>query len=303
MQRTLFVLMIIVFFCCSFSSASKYDTMLQKINQLVDKYPQYIQLIDIGKNDQQNTIYGMKIENRSYQTKGDAKINQLLVGVHHGNEGLSADVCLTFTEKLIKSIRELKTSRDKALAHSIFYVIPVLNISGYNRNYRRETDKNGRDLDPNRDYPDPCAHNTYFQLASIRDLAQFVDRYNIVGCVTVHGYIGTFTFPWGIYTKDTTTKDDAFFKQVARKSVKANGYRIGTHADAIYPASGAFEDWAYNQYGVWTMLLELRRGANLNKDSECLLTFFSLVPDQRSKQHKHNPANCESGRIDGPGRP
>ncbi len=301
-MKTICTILVLCIFSTSLLWAAAYDDMLAKMNKLANTYPNYVQIIDIGQNDQGNTIYGMKVENTQCSTEG-TKVPQLLVGCHHGNEKLSADVCPIFVEKTVKKMMDKNSSEYKALSRSVFYVIPVLNIGGYNSNSRTEKNKAGKSFDPNRDYPDPCAQNTHFQLASIKNLAYFVEKFNIVGAVTAHGYIGTFTFPWGMYTSNTKTKDHSQFLSMAQQSVKANGYRIGTHADVIYPASGSFEDWAYHTYGVWCMLLEHKSGANLDKDADCLVAYFCVVPDVKSKDHAHPANNCNRDATEGPGRP
>lgn len=285
-------------------SATKYDDTVDKINKIVDDNPVYAQLIDIGTNDQGDTIYGLRLENPNYQLENRSKPNQLLVGVHHGNEANSADLALLFATDLIARFKNSSSTDYAALSGSVYYVVPVLNISGYNNNNRREKNKSGSWIDANRDYPDPCVQNSYFQLASTQNLANFIERNNVVGSVTAHGYVGTFTYPWGIYTSNTKTLDDALYKSMAQESVKSNNYGIGTHADVIYPASGAYEDWAYHQHGVWTMLIELKYSSgDLSKDSSCLIKFFALVPDTRSTQHQHSAGNCRSSRDSGESRP
>lgn len=276
----------------TFVFATKYDTMLENMKQLANSYPEYVQLMDIGKNDQNMTIYGLKVENNQYSLDR-AKTPQLLVGCHHGNEYHSADVCITFTKQLVAIFNNTQDALYKNLSRSVFYVIPVLNISGYNSNSRYEKGPSGS-YDPNRDYPDPCESNRYFQLASIRNLANFVERYGIVGAVTAHGYVGTLTYPWGIYTSNYNTKDNAKFSEMAKFAVEANGYRTGTHGAIVYPASGAFEDWAYHAHGIWVMLIEHKRSPNLDKDALCLLRYFSVVPTARSSQHVHEANNCRA---------
>lgn len=301
-NRAIIILVVLCIFS-PFAFSAKYDTIVKKINELAEQYPQFLQIIDIGKNDQGNTIYGWKLENLMYNEANKTKVNHLLVGVHHGNEGTTADLCILFVEKMIKRFQDSNSNNYKSLSDSIYYIIPVLNISGYNQNSRSEKSSTGRYLDPNRDYPDVCADNKHFQLASIRNLVSFIDKFKFVGAITAHGYIGTFTYPWGIYTSNSKTQDDEFYKYMGKESVKENGYRTGTHTDVIYPASGAFEDWAYATHGIWCMLMELRRSANLDKDCECMIKFFALVPDKRSKKHQHT-GNCTRTRDDnGKSRP
>ena len=280
---------------------SKYDDILADINRIVSSNPSYAQLIDIGPNDQGTTIYGLKIENPNYR---GSKHNHLLVSVHHGNEGTTATLAIIFSEQLLAIYKNSSHSQYQALSAAVFYVIPVLNITGYNANSRTEKGADGRWYDPNRQYPDPCDRNSYFQLASTSKLADFVRAQNFAGAVTAHGYVGTFTYPWGIYTNNTHTLDHDQFDQLARNSVTGtNSYRIGTHADEIYPASGSFEDWAYSELGIWTMLLEQKYSPNNDKDSQCLLKFFSLAPGQASSQHQHDPNNCRAIRETPKSRP
>ena len=284
----------------SFISAAEYDKVLTEMNSIVAANAAYAQLMDIGKNDQGNTIYGLRLENTA--VIADAKPNHLVVGAHHGNERLSYNVSIAFAKKIVAIFKNSGDANYAAISKCVYYVVPVLNIGGFNANRRTETNRNGNSIDPNRDYPDVCVQNQYFQLTSISNLATFVERYNIIGAVTIHGYIGTFTYPWGIYTTNTKTMDNTFFNYLGTTAVKANGYRTGTHTDVIYPASGSFEDWAYAKYGVWCMLLELASSPNVDKDAQCLVVYFSLLPADKSQQHQHT-GQCTSTRTEGDSRP
>ena len=296
-MRKLFLLTILMVMAIGVvaSSTSSYDKIVGQMENLANTYPQYVQIMNIGSNDQGLLIKGMRMENTAYSQ--DYKPAQLLVGCHHGNEGKSVDVSMEFAEQLLDIFKNSNHKLHKGLSASVFYVIPVLNISGYNVSNRREKSASGSWLDPNRDYPDPCAKNSYFQLASTRNLAQFVEKYNIVGAITIHGYIGTFTYPWGIYTSNTKTADHDLYRVIAQKCCEVNNYRYGTHTDVIYPAVGAFEDWCYCHYGCWTMLMELSRYCNLEKDAECMLVYFTLIPTERSKDHAHK-GKCTATMAD-----
>lgn len=294
MKKLVILFVVWGIFFISFASAAEYDRILTEMNKIVADNPSYAQMMDIGKNDQGNTIYGLKVENPNFLLQDRAKANHLLVGVHHGNERNSADLCTNFAKKLILRFQDKNSTDYAALSSCIFYVVPVLNISGFNASRRYETNKSGSSIDPNRDYPDVCVNNKYFQLASTQNLSYFVEQYNIVASVTAHGYVGTFTYPWGFYTSNTKTLDHDKYDSMGKASVKANSYRTGTHADVIYPASGSYEDWAYYKHGIWTMLIELKSSSgDLSKDCECMLTFFGMAPSEKSKQHQHT-GTCTS---------
>ncbi len=249
------------------ASASEYDKILARLAEL-DKLPNTT-LFSLGKNDQGSDIMGIMVGDSSR-----AKVKHVVVGTHHGNERASAEVPLYFTEMIAKSY-------DSSV---LYYVIPVLNISGYNVYRRGENGSDGDVHDSNRDYEDACTTKQDFNLKSTSLIAELIEREDIVSAVSVHGYVGTFTFPWGTEANNYATQDDAFFTEWAKKAVKINNYKIGTHGGAIYPATGAFEDWAYYKLGVWSFLLEIRSpSSDLKKDAATLVEFFKNSPSERSR--------------------
>jgi hypothetical protein len=262
------IILIVFLTLIQFSAfADDYDKVLSRLAEL-DKLPNTT-LFSLGKNDQGRDIMGIVVGDA-----GTATIKHAVVGTHHGNEKASAEVPLLFTEMIIKAY-------DPSV---LYYIVPVLNISGFNVSRREETGSDGRTHDANRDYEDACTTKNDFQLKSTTLIAELVDRENIVSAVTVHGYIGTFTYPWGPEARDYTTQDDSFFEEWAKKAVKINNYKTGTHGAAIYPATGAFEDWAYYKLGVWSFLMEIRSPyADLKKDAQTLVEFFKNSPTERSR--------------------
>lgn len=276
-------------------AATPYENIVAKMDNLQSQNPDLISRFVLGTNDQGQTIYGWQFESETtaspYKGPVREKSKMLLVGVHHGNEQLSADAVVQFARDLVGEMTNPAAPNHGNIANRIFYVIPVLNIGGYNAGRREEYTTAGRSLDPNRDYPDPCYDGPTFRLQSTKNLANFMRAEGIVGAITVHGYIGTFTYPWGIFTDNTRTKDHDWFAKASKLAVAHNGYQTGTHADAIYPTAGAFEDWAYFEIGAWTMLLELRQNANLVKDSKAMMTFYAQIPHERSFNNAHL-GNC-----------
>lgn len=251
----------------NFAFADDYAKIKARLAEL-DKLPNTT-LFTLGQNDQGTDIMGIIVGDMS-----TAKTKYVVVGTHHGNERASAEVPLIFTEMVANSYDP----------NVLYYVVPVLNISGYNVSRREETGSDGDTHDANRDYEDACSTKQDFQLKSTTLISELIEREDVVSAVTVHGYIGTFTYPWGTQARDYTTLDDAFFSAWAKKAVKINNYKIGTHGGAIYPATGAFEDWAYYKLGVWSFLLEIRSpSSDLKKDAATLVEFFKNSPTERSR--------------------
>ncbi|MCC7440969.1 MAG: hypothetical protein IT285_05025 [Bdellovibrionales bacterium] len=273
------------------AKAVEYDRVKNEIGRIIAENPTIATGFELGVNDQGEAILGIRFE--AAQPSTSPRVSQLLVGTHHGNERLSADVSLSFARRMVGALKNPSAPESAGLVDQVMYVVPVLNIGGFNLNRRYENNAAGATVDPNRDYPDPClAEKANFQLKSTRALADFLVRENITASVTVHGYIGTFTYPWGIFTADTHTPDHAAYDVIGRRAVAANGYRTGTHTDLIYGTAGAYEDFAYHDHGVWTMLLELAHSPNLARDTTALATFFQLAPRARSESHTHNVSNC-----------
>jgi Zinc carboxypeptidase len=252
----------------SFSSfAEDYDKILSRLQEL--SKAANTGLFTLGQNDQGKDIVGIVL--------GDPKTairKHLVIGTHHGDERAAAIVPFLFAELMLKDLDP----------EVLYYVIPVLNISGYNKNRRQEDDPRGSGtLDSNRDYEDACSVKVDFKLKSTSLIAEFVEREHIIAAVSVHGYFGTFTFPWGTDVKPFTTVDDALMLDWAKKAAKMNNYKVGTHGALVYPAAGAFEDWAYLKFGVWSYLLEIKSPmSDLNKDAQALVEFFKSAPSERS---------------------
>lgn len=255
---------------------NRYDTIVKQMENIAQKHSDKAETFVLGKNDQGEDIRGLRVGE-----EGTGNPAMLLVAAHHGDEVDSVDVALRFVTDL------LQPGSGERLQDAVFYVVPVLNVSGYNRVRREESSRHGGTLDPNRDYADPCRKDAPHRLESTRLLADFVARQNIVAAVSIHGYIGTFTFPWGTYTTESRTSDHDTYESMAQRAVAHNGYHIGTHNDLIYPTIGAFDDWAYHAHGIWTMLLEVSSDLDVAKDARAVTEFFALSPRQRSTQHTH----------------
>ncbi len=289
------LLAILIFMNAQTGAAAAYDAVLARLASLRAANPQHVTKVVIGRNDQGVEIEGILIAGA--QAHADSP-HSLVVGSHHGNERLSVDVALAVAEQAISAMTDPTSIYYPAMSTRILHVIPVLNIGGYNANRREEYDAKRVSHDPNRDYPDPCGGGgSKFKLASTDALARYMADQDIVAAVTIHGYIGTFTYPWGTYTNQTHTPDHAIYRTIAAKSGNISGYAIGTHADVIYPTNGAFEDWAYHSMGVWTMLLELDRGANVARDAESLVAYFAVAPTSRSSFHEHT-GQCRAIDVD-----
>lgn len=276
-------------FASNLFAAGNYEVLHKKISKIVQK-SKNISKFSLGENDEGTILSGYV-----YEADGNLKkTNHLVVATHHGNEVLSAELAYEF-------IKDLSLKKGRVFKNKRIYIIPVLNRTGFNKESREEV-ANGKSFDPNRDYPDPCISKKDFNLKSTSLLADFVDKKEIIGAITIHGYYGSLTYPWGIYTDNYRSLDHEVFELKAQKAVSQNNYITGTHADILYPAGGAFEDWAYYKYGIWSLLVELENSPNFSDDIEMLYSSIKSFPAARSADHRHL-GSCTSRKDLGISRP
>ena len=215
-----------------------YDDVELLLQNLATTHAENVSLINIGNSDSKKMIKGLKI--------GHGNVETLVVGTHHGNEYGSTEVALAFA----------KDMAEKPIENRTVYVIPVLNIGGYNRKSRYEEGSKGS-FDPNRNYPGPCGTEGPFTLQSIKSMDTFLANTNIVASATLHTYWPVVAYPWGNSTSNYSTPYDDIFKKLASSATFLSHYETGFSGAAIYPADGTFEDYAFWKYGMWSLLFEL----------------------------------------------
>ncbi len=216
----------------SVAMSNDYGQVQDFIKAVAAQYPQNATLFELGQNGQGQTIIGLAI--------GHGSIHNLIVSTHHGNEYGATAVALGAAADWAAN----------PIAKQTIYVIPVLNITGYSQNRREETLASAdtrweQTADPNRDYPGPCATSGPFHLQSTHALANFIDQMGIVASATLHTFQPAVTFPWGFSTHDLSTPYDALFIDLSKAATKYSQYEVGNSTDLIYPADGAYEDYAF----------------------------------------------------------
>lgn len=268
------------------SFAAAYDTIVREMRALEQLHPSVSKVFSIGKNDDGDEIYAMRV-GIAPQQMDPAKIGQIIVSTHHGNEKGAPKFTMLFLKDLITRYASKEMWRGE-LASQEWTIIPVLNISGFNRDERLEHGQ-----DPNRDYPSPCATPSALKLKSIQNLVAYLKSRPFTGSVTVHGYDGSFTYPWGMYVTDYHTKDHDLYESLFRKAAQVNNYTWGNGGVVVYPANGCYEDYVYWKHGSWSLLLELRDGSDSDVQSTvpAIRVFFDSLNASPSNQNQFE-AQC-----------
>lgn len=216
------------------AAPTKYDEVRAFLRRTAAANPINAKVIMIGASGNGLPIEGLMI--------GNGPLRNLVVGTHHGNEYGSTEVAKATAAALAANPIEGQT----------VYVIPVLNVPGYNSGSRWEEGH-----DPNRDYPGPCGGEGPFKLKSTAALARFIEQNAIVSSATLHTFYPAVVYPWGLTSHDLLTPYDSFFKKLVELASVESGYQTGNSTEVIYPANGTYEDYAYWKHGIWSILFEL----------------------------------------------
>jgi predicted deacylase len=255
--------------------------------ELQQRNPQAARVFQLGLSDSGEMIEGLQI--------GDGSVKSVVVAAHHGNEYGSVEVAKALAADMVAN---------PVVGQTVF-VIPVLNTSGYDRRQRWEI-ANGRTNDPNRDYPGPCGGAGPFNLKSTKALADLLDRESIVTSATLHTFFPAVVWPWGFDTSDLSTPYDGLYEMLARAAVVESQYPVGNSTALIYPANGAYEDYAFWQHGIWSLLFELGETHSPNarhiEDMQRvnvpgIRRFLDQAPRERATDHGFS-GGCSKDLID-----
>ena len=222
-----------------FTPIKKYEDIVSTLKSLETQFPKNAKVFKLGTSNTGEIIYGLKI--------GSGDISNLVVGTHHGNEYGSTEVA----EALAKDFSQ------NPIPGQTIYIIPVLNVNGYNRRTRLEKSETGKNHDPNRDYPGPCGTSGPFHLNSTKALAGLLAAANIINSVTLHTYYPAVLYPWGLSTHDLDTGYNDMFRKLSFYATSFSNYKVGNSTEELYPADGTFEDYAFWKHGIWSLLFEM----------------------------------------------
>jgi carboxypeptidase T len=271
----------------SVAETGAYRLIVDDMRAIEKANPDLVSIFSIGKNEDAIPIYALRMS--LTPTKVDSsKIGHLVVATHHGNERHAPILAMQLIRSLVAQYRSTDLFKGK-LPVTEWVFIPVLNISGYNAGTRDEFR-----TDPNREYSGPC-HSGAPSLASVKALVNHLTTRVYSASVTIHGYLGALTYPWGFSSTNVRTLDDNLYGKLTKQAATSNGYRVGTSTDVVYPVNGAFEDYAYWKHGMWSWLVELENGSlsDITETTDAVLTLFDGV-DSSPSTHNGVTGRCTS---------
>jgi murein tripeptide amidase MpaA len=103
-----------------------------------------------------------------------------------------------------------------------------------------------------------------FSEPEIRAIAQFYAEHPNISCaITYHTYSGVILRPFSDKADDQMPLDDVYtYKEIGERGKQITGYPHGSVFDIFRynpreVMHGAFDDWAYDQYGIFALTVEL----------------------------------------------
>ncbi|XP_041263285.1 carboxypeptidase B2 [Onychostruthus taczanowskii] len=252
---------------------------------VVKVHSDLLQKIYIGSSYEKRPLYVLKISKSKEKSKNAIWID---CGIH-AREWISPAFCLWFIGHAIH-VRERDRTMTTLLEHFDFYIMPVINVDGYeytwshpsNRLWRKSRSSHGNSkcigTDMNRNFDahwcGPGASHSECQEIycgpypesepEVKAVARFVRDHKdtIKAYITMHSYSQMILFPYS-YTMNRS-KDHEELESLAQKAAKAikrttwKTYRPGAGAQTIYLAPGGSDDWAYDLGIKYSFTFELR---------------------------------------------
>uniref|UniRef100_A0A8B9EDZ5 Carboxypeptidase B2 n=1 Tax=Anser cygnoides TaxID=8845 RepID=A0A8B9EDZ5_ANSCY len=244
-----------------------------------------LEKIHIGSSYEKRPLYVLKLSKGQGNPKSAIWID---CGIH-AREWISPAFCLWFIGHAIH-VRERDQTMTTLLEHFDFYVMPVINVDGYeytwshpsNRLWRKSRSRHGNNrcigTDMNRNFdaqwcgkgasPNEC-YETYCgpypeSEPEVKAVARFIrDHKDIIKAyITMHSYSQLVLFPYSYTMKKSKDHDE--LESLAKKAAKAimrttkKIYKLGTGAQTIYLAPGGSDDWAYDLGIKYSFTIELR---------------------------------------------
>ncbi len=197
----------------------------------------------------------LRITNESL---GFDKPEVLLVGVQHGDEIVSLEVCLELSRLLLESygtdpwLTELVDRRE-------IFVMPLANPHGFNHSRRWSPGSEGDDEDMNRDHvydrcaPGTCSDDVSLSTVGAQAIHELARRHLFRVMLDYHGGIEIIIHPWGSPVHDmgnTESPDHNAHRTLGLRMQSFGGdYNdlspVGTSTDLLGAVHGPLDDTGY----------------------------------------------------------
>ncbi len=190
------------------------------------------------------------------EASGLDKPELLFVGVQHGDEIVSLEVCLETARLLLSSYGSDPWLTELVDRHEI-YMMPMVNPWGFNHGVRSSPGNEGFE-DMNRDHvydrcdPGFCSDDETLSTVGAQAIHELARRHLFRVMLDYHGGIEIIIFPWGspLHTANTESPDEQAATDLGLRMQSYggdyNGFSpVGTSTDLLGAVYGPLDDSAY----------------------------------------------------------
>lgn len=269
-----------------------YEAVLQILNYLKSKYPDYIKIQELGKSYKNKSIFLIHLTN--HKNSHPYKIPIYFNAAHHGNEILTIEyildmIFLLLGENYIDLPESLKNFqgnlliqipeeiRNQILNSLDIFIIPIVNPDGLENFWYKsiiEGRKNARKVDLNRNYPFNWKSSSFNASSSeiesynyrgiygssekeIQYIINFLKQNPCSFGISYHTYAKKVLVPYTIDFVWNPIPDRAYY--FAKKllndsySFRREPYLL---TRKLYSVDGTDQDWIYNEIGCIAYIVE-----------------------------------------------
>jgi len=269
-------------------SYHSYATLTDELSAYAEAHTDICRLHTLGQSVQGRELWAVLITDNPDDEEDEPEFKY--IAAIHGDESLSAEMCLYFIDLLLKEYGQ--DNRITNLINSTaIWIVPLMNPDGLERNTRR----NAAGVDLNRNFPlltdssgnifsgEPMDDAT--RQPEVRHIMNWTVENSFVLSAGFHTGALLVCYPYGYNEQmsavDTPTPDDLLFEEISRRYSMNNlpMWNSSQFSDGIinsarwYPVIGEMADWNYRYASCNEVTIELSN--NFRPSATQIPTFWS----------------------------
>lgn len=231
-----------------------YDLLQEEMENIVNDYPEYAELVNIGESIEGRPTYAVLIRDKSVSTSNFV----FMSGATHGNEYLNIEhhLIAAFLDRANEEFFEFYENG------GAIFALPVLNRDGYKRWIRY----NANAADLNRDFGNKLIDIFNFReretINVVNWVRDFIDETGAQFRLSMDYHCclsGTLLYPWA-HTAESMPEQDLKAHNEIGEMMKEHfpRFRYGPVADYIWyvPVYGTSQDYWYSEYNALAFSFE-----------------------------------------------
>ncbi len=226
------------------------DDMVAALDDLAVDFPDRVRRVDIGQSVEGRPIVALRLSSTD-TPQGHIRI----LGAHHGDELVSAELALAVARLLAESERAIDLLPDQLAV----WVVPHVNPDGVSTVTRH----NARDVDLNRNYGYRWSMDEFrpgtgpMSEPETRAVEALTLRAPPVIGLSLHSGATNFGWVWNHTTAPTADEDrHTSIADAYARACTLDGFWV-TNGAEWYPTNGDTNDWAYGYWGAFDYTVEL----------------------------------------------